>query len=142
MGTLRVALIALVAAAGGCSLATRRTLVVDARAHANHDRSFYLVVRSLKSDEFLTDGYQRIAGLVFPSKPDPSVRLVRRVSPGRRDQVKLTLPDDQPFAVYALFTEPGEAWKVLVSAPLKSRYRVIVDDNRVAVDLPRAGGNP
>lgn len=134
MGPLRAALIALAAAAGGC--AHTSTLVVRAAPHANHDRQFYLVVRTLQESEFVTDAYERIAALVFPTKPDPSVRLVRLVAPGKVDKVKLPLPVDQPFAVYALFTDPGAEWKALLTPPLAGRYEIDVDGNRVSVRGP------
>jgi hypothetical protein len=142
MGTLRVALIALCALGSGCSLWSTRTLVVHAHADANRDRRFYLVVRTLKEEEFVSDGYQRIAGLVFPAKADPSVRLVHQVAPGRDEEVKVSLPGDQPFAVYALFTEPGEEWKVLLPPPLATRYQVSVEGNRVSVSAPARSALP
>lgn len=132
MDTLRAALaLVVVAAAAGCH--PTQTLIVHPLAHANGDRRFYLVVRALDDQQFVNDGYQHIAELVFPAAADPSVKLVRLVSPGHDDKVTLRLPGDQSFAVYALFTQPGESWKVLLTPPLASRYELVFDGNRVAV---------
>jgi intracellular growth IglE-like protein len=138
---IRTALILAVVTTAGClSSATTCTLVVHPRRQANQGRRFFLVVRALQGQEFITDGYQRIADLVFPAAPpDPSVKLVRLVLPGRDDTVKITLHENQPLGVYALFTEPGESWKTMVEAPLKARYDVVVDGNRVAVKVPSSG---
>jgi hypothetical protein len=134
MDTLFAALVVLVAAASGCAgLLPPRQLLVHPLAHVNGDRRFYLVVRALKDQDFVADDYQKIAEQVFAPTPDPSVRLVRLVSPGRDDKVLLTLPGDEPFAVYALFTEPGEPWKVLVTPPLAPVYELVLDGNRVTV---------
>ena len=143
MDPIRAALMAckcsaLVLLASGC-LHPTRTLLVHPLAHANHQRRFYLVVRTLKEEEFVSDAYEHVAGLVFPSALDPSVKLVRLVAPGHDDQVELTLPAEQPFAVYALFTEPGETWKVLVTPPLVRRYHVVLDENRVTVRTQAPG---
>ena len=138
MATLRLALMALTWALVGCAEAPR-TLIVHPLAHTNHDRHFYLVVRALKEEEFVSDGYQKIASLVFPAAADPSVRLVRLVRPGRDDKLELALPDGQPYAVYALFTDPGDSWKVLLTPPLAPRYELLLDGNRLQV---RASGQP
>ncbi len=143
MDTTRAALI-LCALAAGC--APTRTLLVHPAAHVNRDRRFYLVVRTLKEEEFVADSYQRIASLVFPTVPDASVKLVRLVSPGRDDKIDVTVPDDQPFAIYALFTDPSESWKVLLTPPLNTQFEVTLDGNRVTVHgrghnlLPHLGG--
>jgi hypothetical protein len=133
MDTLRLALVALVVVSGCASLQPPRQLVVHPLAHVNRDRRFYLVVRAIKDQDFIADDYQKIAAQVFAPTRDPSVRLVRLVSPGRDDKVLLTLPDEEPFAVYALFTEPGEPWKVLVTPPLARIYELVLDDNRLTV---------
>jgi hypothetical protein len=135
MDAIRAALIAIVLIAGGCH--ATRTFVVHPALHVNHDRRVYLVVRVVKEEQFLSDPYQRIADLVFPSAPDASVKLVRLVEPGRDAQVKLALPDDQPFAVYALFSDPGDGWRVLVTPPLQSRYDVLLDRDRLVVRTPQ-----
>jgi hypothetical protein len=136
MVALRVALIVVVVAlSGGCQ--NRRTLVVHPSAQSNHHRRFYLVVRALKDDqEFIGDGYQRIAEMVFAQQRDPSVKLVKLVKPGRDAKLQLTVPGDQSFGVYALFTEPSESWRAQVVAPLKGRYDVYVEGNRVSVRGP------
>lgn len=131
MDAIRAALIVAALVGAGCH--ATRTLVVRSAPHVNHDRRVYLVVRVVKEEQFLSDPYQHIAELVFPSAPDASVKLVRAIEPGRDAQVKLALPDDQPFAVYALFSDPGEAWKVLVTPPFSGRYEVLLERNRVAV---------
>jgi hypothetical protein len=138
MGTLRVALIALVVTASAC--APTRTLVLHALPHVNGDRRFFLVVRALKEEsQFVSDAYPRIADLVFPSAPDPDVKLVRLMVPGRDERVRIELPGDRPFAIYALFTDPGDSWKVVLTPPLSRRYDVTLEGNRLSVRTQARG---
>jgi hypothetical protein len=130
MDIIRSTLIALIVSAAGCGPATY-TLVVHPSVHANQDRRFYLVVRALKEEEFVADEYGKIAGYVFPPATEKGVRAVRLVAPGRNDEVKVQLADDQPLAVYALFGEPGDPWKVLLTPPLHSRYELNIEGNRL-----------
>jgi hypothetical protein len=138
MDTIRCSLIALVLCAVGCGPVTY-TFVVHPSVHANQDRRFYLVVRALKEEEFVADEYGKIAGYVFPPATEKGVRAVRLVNPGQNDEVKVQLADDQPLAVYALFGDPGDPWKVLLTPPLHSRYELTIEGNRI---VARALGKP
>ena len=141
MDPIRAALIASVLAWSGCYT----TLVVHTRTHANHDRRFYVVVRQVPEDQFASEPYQKIANLVFSAAPDDNVtRAVQQVAPGHvtkltvrvREALK-PLDKQQPVAVYALVTEPGEAWKVLLTPPLQTRYDLDVDGDRLTVRASR-----
>jgi hypothetical protein len=141
MDPIRAALIASVLTLSGCY----STLVVHTRTHANHDRRFYVVVRQVPQEQFASEPYQKIAEVVFSAAPDDNVtRAVRQVAPGRVTKLRVRvrellkpLDEQQPVAVYALVTEPGDAWKVLLTPPLLPRYDLDVDGDRLTVRASR-----
>lgn len=143
MGTIRALTmtVAALALATGCAPA-KQTLVLHSGLHANHDCRFYVVVRALKEQEFAADGYQRIAALVYPTTPDPSVKLLRLVSPGHDEKLVVTVAPGQAIGVYALLLDPGDAWKALVLPPLDERYDLVVDGNQLQLRPPKRPRKP
>jgi intracellular growth IglE-like protein len=140
MDPIRAALIACVVALSGCY----STLVLHTQKHANDDRRFYVVVRQVPEAQFQSEPYQKIADIVFPTAPDDSTRAVQLVAPGRVTTLRVRvrellkpLDKQQSVAVYALVSEPGEAWKVLLTPPLLPRYDFDVVGNRLMVRAPR-----
>jgi hypothetical protein len=139
---LRISLWIVIALVTGCAHGKGkiqpRTLVIHTTAKVNQGRHFYLLVRSVNEGEFLSDGYQKIAGMVLPASKDPTVLAVAVVWPADTQKIVVKLPDDGSFAIYALFTSPGDPWKVLLPAPLRRDYEFDLDDGHI-VATPRPG---
>lgn len=136
----RLALLLLaVAAAAGCGNQALRTINFQPAAQVNGGRPFYLLVRVASEKEFFGDSYKKIVGMVYPPSEDPSVLAARLIWPGRAERVQVTVADKKSFAVYVLYTSPGEPWKVLVSPPLRSQYDFVLEGGRIA---PRPVAKP
>ena len=130
-----VAAFALLLALGPTGCATGvRTLVMRADARANQGRNFYLLVRTVAEKDFFIDGYQKIVGMVFPVSKDPSIKLVQLIRPGKVERAQIKVADGESFAVYALFTQPGDPWKVLISPPLQKEYELRLADSRIILE--------
>lgn len=121
--------VALAAGAFGCGKKApfATTLTVAAEPKANQGRHFVLLIRKVSEAEFFTDSYTKISGLVFPAVEDPSVLLVRVMYPGQRAKLRVSVAEDQPIAVYGMFAEPGQSWKMLLSAPQERAYAFVVE---------------
>lgn len=95
-------------------------------ADANLGRSFYVVVRSVTDQEFVTDQYDPVANLVFSKEPSPSVLKAFAVVPGRPTSVRVPNDAKKQIAVYCLLTDPGESWKIRFPQPVLRTYKVEV----------------
>jgi len=114
------------------------TLNIMPEASANGGQVFYMLVRSTNQKQFLTDGYQTIASLVFTDPADPSVLGVFPVFPDRQQKVKVVQPDQNPVAFYFLFTNPSEQWRQLAPQPLGVQYDIYIEKETVTL-TPRKG---
>ena len=132
---VRLALCAL-GAMPACGGVPTRTLVLHPAPDVNQGRIFYVLVRTTDEKEFFADSYQKIAALAFPAAKDPSVLALALVNPGKSERLEVKVPGEQPFAIYMLFTSPGEPWKLLLSAPLEKEYEFMMEGNRVFLEKP------
>ncbi len=134
---LRLALLALALSAfAACGGVPTRTLVFHPAPDVNQGRIFYVLVRTTDEKEFFADSYQKIAALAFPAAKDPSVLALAVVYPGKSEKLEVKVANEQPFAIYMLFTTPGEPWKLLLSAPLEKEYEFMMEGNRVFLEKP------
>jgi hypothetical protein len=118
--------------------APERTLIFHPAPDVNQGRHFYVLIRTVDEKDFFADSYQKIAGLVFPAAKDASVLATGLLWPGKSDKIKVKIPNDQPFAVYLLFTTPGEPWKLLLNAPLEKEYEFMLEGSKVFLQKPMA----
>jgi hypothetical protein len=117
----------------GCAAPTR-TFVLRPEARANGGDNFYLVARSVAERDFFLDSYQKMVGMVFPVSKDPNIKLVQLIRPGQVERVKITIAEGESLAVYALFTQPGDPWKVLISPPLHKQYELRLAGSQIILE--------
>lgn len=125
-----------VLAVDSCSLFRRSspklmTFVIKSKDDTNEGQPFYIMIRYVNQQTFLTDSYQTISAMAFASEADPAVLAVRSILPGKKLKLRVQKLDKDPIGVYCLFTNPGERWKVLLSQPLKSKYKIRLDKNNI-----------
>lgn len=118
--------------AAGCAH-DMRTVVIRPGPQANAGRRFFVMVRTVKEKDFLQDGYGKVAGMIFPESGDPSIKKVQLVWPGQKAQLVVKIPKKDAFAVYGLFTHPGDPWKLLFTPPLKDEYVISAKGGKLEV---------
>ena len=82
----------------------------------------------------MTDSYDTVASKVFANPPDPSVLRSEVVYPGTTLDLTVVKPEMLPIAVYFLFTNPGERWKMSQVQPLPSSMDIGLDKNQIKGD--------
>ena len=95
-------------------------ITVKTRKETNGGRPFYVVARSIDETSFLSESYQDIAGKVFASPVDPMIIDKKVVFPGQKLNFEVKQSSKKPVAIYFLFTDPGPAWKSIMSTPTSS----------------------
>lgn len=119
------------AACAGKPMPPQTMLVVQSDLKTNNGQSFYMLIRSVDTQIFLTESYPDVSNMVFAIPKDKSVLAAVPVIPGVEQKVSVKKPEDTPLAIYCLFTEPGDQWKILMSPPLESRYIINLKNNRI-----------
>ncbi len=122
--------LSVVGATGGCGSSTlvKRTIVFQPQQQVNRGRPFYALVRTVEEQGFLTDSYQKISALVYPSdKKDQTIVHVALIWPSREKTVVVKVPKDKAVAIYCLFTRPGSQWKVLLPPPMAEKIWAVLD---------------
>lgn len=132
---MKALLVAVLLVAGACA-PKPRNIVIRSGQDANQGRHFVVLVRQVDEKEFFLDTYRKIAAMAFPAAKDATVLQMGMVWPGRAEKLTVTLPGDQPFAVYALFTSPGEPWKLFVTPPLAKDYEFLIEGNTITQFRP------
>jgi len=117
-----------------------QSLVFRPQATSNNGRPVYVLIRVVSENEFLTDSYRKIAGLVYPSSTDPSVLGVALVWPEREQTLKVEVPKGKAVGIYAMFTRPGDQWKMLLGEPGKYVYRAMLEAGTLRLE-PVTGKN-
>ncbi len=121
---------------GGCG-STIREINLHPTPRANQGRPFYVMVRAATEKDFFADHYQKVAGMVFPVSEDPTILATTLVWPGRHQKFKVKVEHKKSFAVYVLYTSPGDPWKVLLAPPLREEYHFVLDGARIVQRKPQ-----
>lgn len=112
----------------GSSKMIKRTIVFRPQQQSNAGRPFYALVRTVEEQDFLTDSYVKVSGLVYPSnKKDETIVHVALIWPSHDKTVVIEIPKDKAVAIYCLFTNPGSQWKVLLPPPMEERIWAVLD---------------
>jgi len=91
-------------------------------------RYYCLPRRQIGMLRFLLESYDEIAGMVYSDPPDESLLAWHPLLPGKKDKIKVEKPKKNDVAVYALFTQPGDGWKIMLKNPLGSKYDINVQN--------------
>ncbi len=124
-------------AAAGCAMKTKPVsapkinFTVKSTTAANEGKPFYIVIRSCNSKEFVTGGYDSVAGALFGDPPDKSIIAYHEVIPGYTLELTAEKPDTNSIGVYCLFSDPGDEWKQLLPRPLEPRYKIDLGRNTI-----------
>lgn len=139
---MRTLAIAALLALGACASAEpepdpMRVLTFRSTATINESRPLYIVVRSVDEGAFMQESYTTVAGKVVPAEKDETLRGVRFAWPGHEETLVVNVADDEAFAVYALFTNPRDPWKLLVQPPLRKEYGFVLEDGTLSLSPER-----
>lgn len=131
----------------GCSHAPpapdpERILTFRSHATVNGARPLYVLVRAVDEGAFMQEDYKAVALKAAPPAKDEKLRGLRFAWPGHDEVVVVQVADDEAFAVYALFTEPGEPWKVLLSPPHTKAYTFLLENGTVTLAPPNRPRRP
>jgi hypothetical protein len=107
----------------------KMTVVVESKRDTNKGQPFYIVFRSVTVNEFLTQTYQDVAGLVFAKTDDASLLGTHLVIPGEEFELTIEQPAKNSLGVYGFFTQPGDKWKMMIPQPLKNKYLIYLESN-------------
>jgi hypothetical protein len=120
---------------GGCGNkhvpTPQMTFTIELDEKTNQGQPFYIVFRSVSEQQFVTEGYQDVAGMVFANPPNQSVLGTQVVLPGKEYEIEVEKPLRDSLGVYGLYTEPKGEWKVILSKPLSDAYVIEFEKNRI-----------
>jgi hypothetical protein len=114
----------------GCASSTV-TVAVESTPETNEGRPLYAVVRAVEEATYVTDSYDGIAAKVFARPPDATVLRSEVIYPGVKAELVVQKPDTRPLAIYFLFSEPGERWKMSQPQPLPGSIAVELGRNAI-----------
>ncbi|MBL4850468.1 MAG: hypothetical protein JKY65_33540 [Planctomycetes bacterium] len=121
----------------GCSsssapdLTVELTIEVTSKEETNAGRPFYAVIRAVEEATYITDSYEGIADRIFANPRDPSILRAEVIYPGVPVEWTVHQPEALSVGVYFLFTDPGDGWKIIRSAPLPKAIEVELGVNDV-----------
>lgn len=95
----------------------------------NDGQPVYVVIRTVNKKQFLIEDYDEIANAVYADPPDKNLLAWHTLLPGKKEKIQVEKPEDAAIGVYALFTKPGENWKVMLKTPLESKYKLMLNQN-------------
>ena len=112
-------------------------IAVESNRTTNDGRTFYVMVRNVGSETFLTEDYEAVAGMLYPRDTD-SVLAAQSVFPGKPVELAFEQPVDKDVTVYVFFTkQEGEAWRVALTRPLPSDVILELGTHQIARVLYR-----
>ena len=104
---------------------------IKSKDDTNGGRPFYLTIRNVNANQFLTDTYQGVADMIFSDPPSPTVLAAQAIVPGEKQKIKVPKPDQNDVGIYCFFTDPSDPWKILLQQPLADKYKIVLDLNKI-----------
>jgi hypothetical protein len=105
---------------------------VDSAKDTNDGQPFYCAIRSVNANQFLTEGYDGVANMLFANPPNASVLAAQVILPGEEQEIKIEKRGKDELGFYCFFTEPGEPWKIKLDQPLGDEYEIELEKNRIS----------
>ncbi len=128
-----VAVMTSVLLAGLCGCAKNRmSIKIQSNYNTNDEQPVVIVIRSVNYNNFLTESYQDIAGMVYADPPNPTVIASHIILPETKEKIEIEIPPKELVGVYSLFKEP-DIWKVILSRPFDKKYYIILEHNRIVI---------
>lgn len=107
---------------------------VKSNDSVNGGQPVYLLIRTINGPEFVTDDYQTIVDFFNESPMNNTVISTEFIIPGGTKKFTVKKPDDSNIAVYCMFTNPENQWKILIQKPLEKKYVIRLDNNALQLD--------
>ena len=104
---------------------------IESEKEANDGQPFHCAVLSVNAKQFLTEGYDGVANILFANPPDPTVLASLVILPGEEQELKVNKPDQNDLGFYCFFTQPGDPWKVRLEQPLGEEYQISLGKNNI-----------
>jgi len=90
-----------------------------------------MLVKEVERVEFLTDSYPCIAKEFFSSPKTSSYVLSKVILPGNLYKMKIPRKEDNKcIAIYFLFTDMGEKWKLAVD-PAVDKLEIVLGEREI-----------
>ncbi len=106
----------------------------------NDGQPFYCAIRSVNANQFLSEGYDDVAYMLFANPPNSTVLASFAILPGEEQEIKINKPDKNALGFYCFFTEPGDPWKVKLDQPLGEEYEISLGKNKILETEKTDGG--
>ncbi len=116
---------------GGCAK-NQISIKIQSNYNTNDEQPVCIVIRSVNYNNFLTESYQDIAGMVYTDPPNSTVIASRIMLPGTKKKIKIEIPPKELVGIYSLFKEP-DIWRILLRRPFDSKYYIILEQNRIVL---------
>ncbi len=129
---LALALLGALAALGGCSGKVAKksiTMEITPEPSLNNGQPVCIVIRQVNKKNFLVEGYDEIADMVYSDPPDGSLLAWKMLLPGQKEELRFEMPEKGDVGIYCLSTDPGDHWKTMIDNPRGSKYKVALGEN-------------
>lgn len=104
---------------------------IESEREANDGQPFHCAIRSVNAKQFLTEGYDGVAAMLFANPPDSTVLATLVILPGEEQELKVNKPDQNDLGFYCFFTQPGDPWKVKLEQPLGEEYEISLGESKI-----------
>jgi len=139
MATSVLVILILMGLASGCSGVKNMftpstygvTFYFESEPETNDGQPMYVLLRIVNKKDFIIESYDQIANMVFDDSPKQNLLAWQLVIPGETTKVRIDRPEKVLVAVYALFTRPGEKWKVIFGEPFEKKYNIVLLENEL-----------
>lgn len=106
-------------------------LEIKTEVDANRGTPFYLLVKEVEKGEFLKQDYQDIVKEAFPSNEKSPPFPPHVILPGKNYTLEIVRKQEgKLLALYFLYTQPGQDWKLLVDSTTK--LKVVLGENQIS----------
>ncbi len=113
---------------------------IESENEANDGQPFHCAIRSVNAKQFLTEGYDGVANILFANPPDSTVLATIVILPGDEQELQINKPDQNDLGFYCFFTQPGDPWKVRLEQPLGEEYEISLGKNEI-LETEKADGS-
>jgi len=104
---------------------------VQSNGETNAGRPFYIVIRRVDNNTFMSESYQMVSEKIFGYPQDPSILKSQVIFPGDKLETVLENKGDDSIALYFMFTNPGKKWRSIIKAPLPSELEIKLSKNQI-----------
>ena len=105
---------------------------IISKADTNGGEPCYIMIRMVNENNFLTDSYEEASKMIFANPPNESILTYDLILPYNYKEIKVNVPDKPTsLGLYCFFSEHSDKWKVLLPKPLKTKYKFVLEKNKI-----------